>query len=398
MGGKSSSEVLTLNKNRVLNLLINHTGEYGAEDIGELLGLSKRTIQSFVQEYNEMGFNIESSKGKYHIKSYPMDFHEIKKLLMNKEIKKYIVYGAIKNFCGDRGWVDRSIFIDSFTSNCSYIIESHSTLNKIIRMLQDDGFIYSRQGKIYIWENPFESMDDNSLIKMLLYFQIMKSIYPRISILNDIFSKLLWESKARKLNFNKEVFSYPHKNRISLYDEIILENIEKSIYLNKPIAIDYKSSSNKIIQRKLHPSGIVYNRWKDIWYVIEERNSHDSIYRLDRIINAELLDEELKSSNFNRELYNISFGISNEPITDIMVKFEKTDFIYARLLNYIRERRTAVISTSEEYYILEDKVCGFLEFEKWVKGFGKSAICMKPEKLQDRIKDDLKLMAERYEL
>jgi len=232
---------------------------------------------------------------------------------------------------------------------------------------------------------------------MLIFLKIMKNIYPRNIVLSEIYSKLFWESKQRKIKYDQKVFHYPQKNKISIYDECILDVIEKSIVERKTLIVSYKNINDKKIVFKIRPSGLIYNRWKDMWYVIES-GEHDKIYRLDRIINIKLSEDKYEFIPLDKEVYNISFGISNEPIIEVEVEFEKVDFIYSRLQHYAEERTNCSITEGEDKYILKDKVCGYLEFEKWIRSFGRSAKCIKPQALQDKILQDIKLMAERYEI
>lgn len=382
-------------KNRILYFIINNSGEFGASEIAKIFGFSKRTIQYFVEEYNKIGFQIQSHKGKYYIKKYPENFKIIKDIIENEEIKKISVYGRLKEMCGDGGSIYKKSFIDTYLTEYNAVTESTAYLNKLLNELKKEGYIFIENSIIYTTKNFFDEFRDEEILALLMYINIMKNIYPRGGILHDIFYKILIQFEKRGLVFEKDAVVYSHKNKTSFYDEGVLYQIEQAIYKKKKIKFKYKIKNGEELF-EITPKGIIYSGFKDAWYLVEPKPKN-RFFRLDRIVHFEIIDKDAQECGFDKIFYKASLGMSSETVIEVEVKFDKENFILRKLEDYKKVRETAVIIEEENSFLLKDKVCGINEFLKWVKSFGDSAECIKPDKLRTKLRNELELLRKRYE-
>ncbi|OFI07067.1 hypothetical protein CLOACE_04720 [Clostridium acetireducens DSM 10703] len=390
MANKSTDEKVTYFKNRILSFILNHPGEYGAKDIGDIFGFTKRRIQDYVKYYNSIGFYIRSKKGKYNVLKLPYNYKTIKDSLNITSIKKAILYENLKEFNKEK--INKSNFINYVIQNKICDVETEKYANKLLYSLKKDGYINMENNYIFIDKNPLDVLNKDEILSLLIYINVMKNIYPRRVELHSIFLKLLVKFEKLGGEFNNNIIIYPHKHNISAFDERILQTIDKAIYEKRKINFIYKTYKSYETIEEI-PLGLVYNHWKDLWYML---CSNDRLYRLDRIVYIEIGDKLKYLPDFNKDLLSKSFGASMEKVTSVEIHFDKEDFIFRKLKVYSSIRKTASIEEKSDKYILRDEVCGVREIEKWVRSFGKSAKCIKPLKLKDRISKDIELLKERY--
>ena len=382
-------------KNRILYFILNNSGEFGAEEIAEIFGCSKRTVQYFIEEYNKMGFEIKSSKGRYYVIRCPANFKVIKSAVENEEMKELSLYARLKEFCKEKGYINKNFFMHEYLSEHNAVTESGAYLNKLIGILKRKGYLNIVNSNIYITTDISQKLSDDEMLRLLIYVSIIKNTYPKGSLLHDIFYKLLMQYEKRGLKFEKETIVYAHKNKISFFDEALLYQIEKAICESKNVRFKYKIRNGEELF-EISPSGIVYSSFKDIWYLIEEP-PRKMVFRFDRILNLQIIDKKSEEHEFDKDFYDISLGMSSEIPVDVEVEFDKEYFILRKLKNYMSMRKDAIILEEKNKYILKDKVCGVNEFLRWVRTFGDSAVCIKPQELRNKMKDELKLMQKRYE-
>jgi len=372
-------------KNIVLSFLIRHNGEYGPEDIIRIFDLAPETVRRFIEEYSSMGFTIKEAGGKFLIKNFPEKISRLVEELDARALKKHALLDELK-----RRYEREQQELDLQTVLKQY----GKSVREYIDELCTDGYLYLENGQIRFTLEPLEYMEDENLFKLLLFLSVMKNIYPGGNKLHEVFQKCLIQYEQRGYSFNRDAVICPNKHRMSFLDEGHLDLVEDALCRGRKIEITYDTESGRQ-PVKVSPSGIVYNNSKDAWYVVDSGQG-EQIYRVDKIIGLKIIDEEIAPAAFNKNLYHSSIGISTEDIVEVEVLFEKGEYIHKKLLLHARGRDSASIEEREDSYLLKDKVRGILEFKKWVRSFGRSATCLKPEKLRESIKKDLKLMCERY--
>lgn len=386
MGGRVEEDMIYY-KGKLLELIVNNPHKYGLWEIQNIFGLSREKIEEFIMEYNKMGFEIDIKKGKYFIKrpnesleAYKEAVKDLEKLfeivkklrLENQTNKKITREKFIKYICNPKGIPPE----------------------KALSLLERDGIVFCKGSYINLLEPPFEDMEDKKLLKLLIFMNVVKNLYPKRNLLNSIFKKLLSEYEGRGLSFNQEAVKYECKSKMYLYDELILNAVEDAIYYDKSLEFSYRTQVG-VRNIRINPSGIIYNSQKDIWYVVTNREQKTE-YRMDKMTEVRIVEGGV--GHFERNLYEHSMGISGESLIDVKAAFKKEDYIYKKLLSYMKLRKSAVISETSNAYILTDRVCGTNEFKKWLRAFGENAICLKPEKLREELIRDVKLLRERYEV
>ncbi|MDF2673448.1 MAG: hypothetical protein K0R09_1713 [Clostridiales bacterium] len=379
---------MTYYKGKVLNLIMANPRKYSLWDIENIFGLSRDKIEQFTSEYNKMGIEIQIRKGKLLIKESEKMIEVFHRTAKNQESDLYIFYKSIrKNSLGDK-----KMSIDKLINGLHNPPINKSNLIKKINYLERDGLVFLKNGYIHLLEPQFESLEDEKILKLLIFINVVRNLYPKRNLLNSIFRKLLEEYENRGFKLNVEAVQYINKCKMSLYDEVILNIVEEAIYYDKSLEFSYRTQVGAM-KIKINPAGIIYNNQKDMWYVVTigERSTQ---YRMDKMTRVSIV--EGGAGRFARNLYEHSMGISGESLTDVKAAFSKEDYIYKKLLNYIKLRKSAGIRETNNAYILTDRVCGTNEFKKWIRVFGEKAICLKPDKLREEMLKDVKLLKDRY--
>lgn len=369
-------------KSRILYFIITNSGKYSAEDIADIFGFKKRRIQDFIKEFNKMGYNIYSKKGKCCISSVPDELVNIVYELNYKDFKMVTILEYLSSYVNG---ISRKAFVEDFHINFN---ESESSIQSMIKELIDEGYIHEQNGIIKISTNGLNIFTSEELEILRIYLGVIKYFHYKGYIFENIIDKI-----DRIKGVSQDYIKiYPPKKRIGIYDTQVIRQIEKAISENKAVNVKYRFK-NGIKNIKISPSAIAYIEDKDLTYIIENYHGY-KLYRMDKVIEAEFVKGETKE--INKEDFKNSLGINTEPCFEAEVYFEKQPFIKNKLDRYIKRRSCATLIECEDKYILKDIVSGFKEFKIWVNSFGKSAFVVKPEKLRNEIKDEIKLMLERY--
>jgi hypothetical protein len=388
MINRSAEEYMTYYKGKVLNLIIANPSRYSLWDIENRFGLNGDKIEQFILEYNKMGFEICIKKGKYLIKESRESVEVFLDTAKRQESELHALYESLKEKSSDA----EKISIDKFLNSLNSTSNNKNSFIKELNYLERDGLIFLKNRYIHVLEPLFQGLEYEKILKLLIFINVVRNLYPKRNLLNSIFRKLLLEYENRGFRFNMEAVQYISKCKMSLYEEIILNIVEDAIYYDKSLEFSYRTQVGAM-KIKINPSGIIYNNQKDMWYVVTlgERRTE---YRMDKMTNVRMV--EGGAGRFVRNLYEYSMGISGESLTDVKAAFKKEDYIYKKLLNYIKLRKSAGIRKTNNAYILTDRVCGTNEFKKWIRAFGEDAVCLKPDKLREEILMDVKLLRERY--
>jgi hypothetical protein len=235
MIARSAAEDINYYKGRVLNLIINNPGRYGLREINDLLGFNKELLQEIISEYGKAGFQISYKKGRLFSKTLPENMRLINEIMKKQEYERYIVYKRIRSCCSGGNGVRLEEFIKNFKDSNHRLLTNEGYLRRVIAHIEKSGLIYIKRGLIKVVNNPFEAMGDKKLLKLLIFINVMKNIYPRRSLLNSVYLKLLGEYEGRGYRFNSGTVQYFNKNKISIYDEISLKFIENAIHEDKSI-------------------------------------------------------------------------------------------------------------------------------------------------------------------
>ena len=390
MSFKSSSQELYFYKHRILYFLINNSGKYTLQDLSQMFGFNKRRLQDFLFEYNKNGFNVFIKKGLIYVGTMPRAFTEFNKLILYQNLQKLLIYQQIAN---NPSGISRKELFNYMERNIGLKISNTAFHNLISSLMNDVRVEYDRDRGILYCENMnFNNIMPEKALELLIFLSVAKNILPRGKIVEEIYDKLKFKFKKLIDDFREDVIITTNRKRLSTFDEIILKLVEEAIKEEKGLKIKYRTRRGNKIQI-INPAGVIYLENKDMWYLVENVDKI-RIYRFDKIIDVEVIEGHL--SDFDKDNFLYSFGISNERLVDIKIKFEKEDFIYRKLLKYNNIRKCSNIFEKDDCYILIDKINGILEVKKWIRGFGRSAYVIEPKELRDDIINDLDMMMIRY--
>ncbi|GFR35908.1 helix-turn-helix transcriptional regulator [Thermobrachium celere] len=384
MRQRRDDESLGVVKSRILYFLLTNSGKFSAEEIGDMFGFKKRRIQDFVKEFNELGYKIISIKGKYVVEKVPENMVNIDYQINYRDFKM----ATLLEYLAKR---HKAVKRKEFVDECSRVFEeSPASIQSMIKQLIDKGYIYEENGKIRAAENPLDILTEKELQDLYIYLEVMKNFHYKGYVLD-----LIGEKICRRLNIEKPCIRVvPPRKRISYYDSFVIKEIEKAILKGKSLKIKYRFKTG-IKDIYVKPAGIIYSEDKDLYYLVENTSNY-SMYRMDKIVDINLIDGG--TSKFNKEDFKYNFGISIENPFDVEVHFEKYPFIKRKLDRYSKKRQTAKVIEEENRYILKDTVVGFKEFKNWIRSFGKSAKVIEPRKLREEIYKEIKETLERYDM
>lgn len=385
---RSIEDEMQYYKNKILKIIADNPGRYGTKEIEGLFGLDRNKIEGFILEYKRNGFEIGIKKGKYFIDKSEEHICELLETAEKRKSKMQGIFNDLKS----KGASTKKINREGFLKNYKY--KYSISLSKALNLLEGDGLISVRNGYIHVIEPPFERLNNEQILRLLIIVNVLRNIYPKRNLISSIFRKLsdLYEVKGFK--FNQEAVQCTNKCKIGLCEELALGIIEEALYQDKSLEFSYKTQVG-IRRLRINPSGIIYNNQKDAWYVVSV-GEFNTEYKIAKMMNVKIV--EGSSIPFPKNLYEYSMGVSGEGVTDVKAAFKKEEYIYRKLLNYVKLRKSAEVRETNNAYILTDRVCGTNEFKKWLRGFGKDAACIKPDRLREEISKEVKLLKERYEV
>lgn len=390
MSFKSSSQELYYYKHRILYFLVNNSGKYTLQDLSKMFGFNKRRLQDFIFEYNQNGFNIFAKKGLIYVGTIPRAFKEFNKLILYQNLQKLLVYQQITNH--PQGITRKELF-NVFTRNTGIIISNTSFHNLISNLINEGKVEFDRDKGILISKSmKFDAVEPEMALEILIFLKAAKNIFPRGKEIEEIYDKLKFKFKKIIGDFDEEIIVTTNSKKLSAFDEIVLRLAEEAIIEEKSLKIKYRTKEGVKIA-VVNPAGIIYLENKDMWYLVENTGK-TTIYRFDRIIEAEVIDGHL--SSFEKYNFTLSYGISDEPLVEVKIRFDKEDFIHKKLIKYNMMRKNSQIIENSDSYVLLDKVNGILEIKKWIRSFGRSAIVIEPKELREDLMKDLNLMIKRY--
>lgn len=456
---KLNDEEKQIRQNDILNFILNYPREYSIEEIAEIFDISSKTIRSTYGEiYKSQGVIGGTSKQKYGAEKIEKQIETIRQISFSKEeIKKcYIIFiitcvykgkvlydelvrALLNSYLYEANEIDNEVqgIVNSIKDNKK--VKMHDKyikkLNELKQKLEAENKILDdidlfdvikkdvfKNKKLYIKKllnelkeanlinvesnyvqvvlgNKLSQIDEYKLHEFLIYLNILKEIHPKMSIYKRLFSKL----SILCTSFRDNIVNVDKLNGLSIFDELKVEAIREAIYKKQCINFYYRSSNNSewIEQESIIPLGIIYNYYKDQWYLSaysgRGKRQEERLYRLDKVINIDILDEE-GTGNFDKEKFEDAIGINAGKVQEIEVHFDNEEFVKRKVQVYCRERKLGKLYEENNKLVLRDEISGITEFETWVRGFGKSAKCIKPEALVRRINENINKLKGRYEI
>ncbi|HHX62035.1 MAG TPA: WYL domain-containing protein [Epulopiscium sp.] len=182
-------------------------------------------------------------------------------------------------------------------------------------------------------------------------------------------------------------------------EQQVWKDINQSIEKKKKIKIKYASIGKKqqnIQERIIHPYGLCDHKGAAYFYGYCELRKKARTFKLCRIISHEILKEVFVISprlDF-KETFRNSFGIYNDAPIDLNLK------IHYPMSQIVKEKIYSTnqkIEDAEDQSILfEAKMGGYTEIKAWVMGMGSLVEVIKPLKLKEDIKNEMRKVLELY--
>ena len=184
--------------------------------------------------------------------------------------------------------------------------------------------------------------------------------------------------------------------QVSKFDLNPLQLILKGIAQKNVITMHYFASySQEESKRSIEPVGVFYQ--DNYWHLIawcRLRNDYRD-FRLDRIANISLLDEQFKTQHPNLKEY-ISRSAKEKNLQTVVIRVEK------KTLPYINEQKyyNGFVSEYEIGGMIEITfLTEFLEgFTRWIMMYGDMAEIITPDSLKERIRELCHIIAQRNNL
>lgn len=460
---KLNNSKTQIRQNEILNFILNYPGEYSIEEIAQIFDVSTKTIKStYKKEFEKQGIFLDTDSNKHCIIKKingNIDIISSKKF-SKEEIKKYyivfivayvyhgkVLYSELVNSLLDSYFYDKletekeisfigeNLCNKKYTNEFTELSKEEKKIQVIItKKYKLDEFhwdisieseikeIIFEQRKIYIIklinqlikenilkkeykyihlivDNPLVNIDEYRLQELLVYLSVIKEIHPKASLYKRLFTKI----NMLCGNFKSNYITVDKLNGLSIFDELKVKILTQAIYNKKCISFLYKKNNSEELntQSLVIPLGIVYNFYKDQWYLNaymgKGKRQEERMYRLDKILNIEILQEE-GYGNFHKTRFEDALGVNPGKLVDVQVYFENEEFIKRKLKIYCKGRKNSKLIICDKTIILKDKISGITEFESWIRGFGKSAKCVEPEVLVNRLKRNLDKLKERYKI
>lgn len=187
------------------------------------------------------------------------------------------------------------------------------------------------------------------------------------------------------------------KNYSGLED--LMMDILEAIIGRKKSTIRYNSFKSGAV-KEYHVKPLHFFEENGGLYLMVQIDSTDEIYTfaLERIQSLEITPEPFDYPiNFNAaEFLNRPFGLFMDDCFECRIWFS------ARVAKYINERPWAdnqkVTVNDDGSIILELQTCGWFDVKRWILSFGKDAMVLEPEKMKYEIHEEVKYIAENYQV
>lgn len=371
------------------------------EQLESLVGVSTRSLKTYIKELTLQGYNIKSSKGIISIADESDDngvlakkadtsyitkeFHEsanssklrkVRILLeLQKSVKPLSFTDIFELLEGGKTVSDKTLqytlkelvseHLISRGSDNTYSITSNAPV--MLSLSIEDGYRFINTIDRYGADNPQsdELLDIRNRLAQALSTSLVDS-FER----NDRF--ILYEKACPNIS---EINSFLRKFREYPYD-------------SKWIEISFRTKKMGVITRKLCVGLLVYVVLLDNLYIIceDEEGKYCTIpYQTIEKINPLEEESDVYKSAKYIELFETMLSVSTEEAFDVFVRFDKIVSIHRKLENYVMPRPRAVITEDDNNYYLTDSVSGLNDFASYLRRFGKSCEVIEPEALKNKM-------------
>lgn len=292
--------------------------------------------------------------------------------------------------------------IDLLDKNYGMVCDRKSVKANIVNLI-DWGYEIENDNGWYLAEREFEDVELRMLIDSVLFSKSIPMSQAKILIekLKGL-GNIHFESKVAHTGNLKDLHHTDNKQAF-----INMDIIQDAIDQNKQIDFTYNVYG---VDKKLHPrreKSYIVSPYQIINgvkpYVICNTNNHDNIsnYRIDRMTDIKILDN---ISRPIRELDGLEYGF-NMPkhvaehaymFTDKVarVKLRVKKGIIGQVIDYFGTDFVVREETEDEAVIQLRSSEQAMVF--WAMQYGDYVEVLEPERIRDKVKDSIRLMAKKY--
>lgn len=155
-----------------------------------------------------------------------------------------------------------------------------------------------------------------------------------------------------------------------------------AIRRKKSVEILYMTRNRKTICYRFKPLRLVRHIDDELYYIVYISDHRPRYYRLDRIKNIKIINEELPVSEEDLKLleifdYKWGMGGDKAPVP-VKLKIKKEAQVPERIQAELSWRKYGKWTEYDSYFIYEDLVSGLSSFKLWVRKYGSSVLVLEP--------------------
>ena len=294
--------------------------------------------------------------------------------------------------------------IDLLDREYGMVCDRKSIKSNIISLIEWGYEIENDKGW-YLAERDFEEVELRMLIDSVLYAKGIPAHQAMILIekLKGLGSKH-FEDKMNHTYSVKELYHTGNKQAFTN-----IEIIEEAIHKNKQIEFVYNTYGT---DKKLHPrreKKYIVSPYRVIIsnkpYMICNTNNHDNLsnYRIDRMTEVKMIGEKSRSIN---EIEGMKYGF------DISKHMSEHVYMFADNVSKVKFKvKKSIMGEVVDWFGLDFVVRSETENEAviqvksseqamvfWAMQYGEYVEVLEPENIRDRIKENIREMAEKYKV
>lgn len=284
------------------------------------------------------------------------------------------------------------------------ILIGDENFQKKLKELQEHGLIECVDKVYYLQKDLWKDFSDAELQQICEYLSFLKNVMPfsmPYYFLQNRLEKYYFSRTGKSIKL-QDMFQFHHNHLFTIMDEEILLTclcaIHKKCYLQLEIPV-----GDGMANVQVAPVSIIHNGKYGRQYLLAYDEKGDArTYRLDRVKNAELLEEMQitgePSSNVADGCWCAS-GLGWN-LTRVEIEFhfdeEKEYFIQKRIEREGHGGRLEKIG--DGVYLYQIEVRDPVEMVPWIRSFGEHArvLASGEYRIEDRIEKDWKRVAQKY--
>jgi predicted DNA-binding transcriptional regulator YafY len=324
-------------------------------------------------------------------------------------------YQVIDRELGRKDWVKTKELREIIEEELSIVV-SERMINEDINTMKDDPLLgyfapieYNKNKKAYYYTDKSYTIKAFGLkdgdINALMFYAKTINQYKEYEVFKDFtnaIEKVLDAVTIRKGLTNKEYARtiVQTERTPKLTGSELIPLIVQALDMNQVIEFEYQKfedTVSKLVKLQLH----LLKEDRHRWYVLGRINGHDdptTVYALDRILAAKILEEKFEPAEFNFDQYFAhSFGITvtNDEPVDVILSFTPFQGNYLKTLK-IHHTQVTLVDNEAEYRI-SVRVIPSWEFYEKILGYGHCVKVVSPEIIIEEVKKKAALITKLYQ-